>query len=274
MLRELLKTVPVLLALAAMPAVLPAQGDAASQQQPVDTGDHLPWSPIRDAVAKDTGKGLASYSYIRCTLVSIQSPQPGTRQPWKLFIADDTGQAPVVVFEDVWLQVPDREKFVKGAVIDLFAETGEYRGERQLNITQPTHIRVKPGFKVPRWSANRVDPNVFVPVTIGAIGLHTVDSRVQLAGVIEEYAPSPVPRTPTKITLRDQTGAVELVFWREVSDKLDPTVRLDRGMPLVVKGVVRTYRNQIQVNIEAPEHLANSATAFASGNGSGEGVPQ
>lgn len=230
----------------------PPSGTAQATPAPTaDPADALPWVTVSEASAMATG----SYVYVRAKLDAMQPPRPNSRAPWNLHVSDNTGTMKVVIFQDVYSQIQNpTEIFQPGVTLELFVEASEYRGERQLVVTRPAYVRVKAGSraitsKFRSGSSGGFGGN-YTPVTIMTLNRQTVGRSVQIKGTITNLDPSPGGSLPTKMVVADETGSVIVIFWKEIGDQIDPSVKVEVGQKIEISGVVTEFENTIQVRID------------------------
>lgn len=90
-----------------------------------------------------------------------------------------------------------------------------------------------------------------------------VGQRVVVTGVVVNFRDKWSERSPSKITLRDATGQMEIVYWDDVRAQIDPTLTQVRT-PLMVTGVLEEYKGALQLqvtNVEAIVRVSPETTA-------------
>lgn len=230
----------------------PASGAAQATPAPApDPADALPWVTVTEASTMATG----SYVYVRAKLDAMQPPRPNSRAPWNLHVSDNTGTMKVVIFQDVYNQIPNpTEIFQPGVTLELFVEASEYRGERQLVVTRPAYVRVKAGSRAItskfRSGGSGGFGGNYTPVTIATLNRQTVGKSVAIKGTITSIDPTPGGTLPTKLLLSDETGTVIVIYWKEIGDQINPSVKMAVGSKVEVSGVVTEFEGTIQVRID------------------------
>ncbi|MBI5153917.1 hypothetical protein HZA57_01660 [Candidatus Poribacteria bacterium] len=250
------------LAAVALPGLAGAQGGLGGGMQPTPTPTvaaaqpQIAWTTIEQTGTVD----LATYVYVRAKLVSIVAPDDGSRQPYQLFLSDNTGTRRAVIWQHVWQQMPNPDQFKPGMIVDLYAKVGDYKGVRQLEIESPQWMRVAPvrqplsasAFRDQGPSASTAVNDGYVEINIGAINTATYGRNVRIKGTVAELNESPAPRVPTKVLLKDQTGQVEVVYWTEVADTLTEFDKPVVGMEWEARGTVQDFRGKPQVKVMTP----------------------
>jgi DNA/RNA endonuclease YhcR with UshA esterase domain len=236
----------------APPQGAPPTGATQATPTPApDPADALPWVTVADASAMATG----SYVYVRAKLDAMQPPRPNSRAPWNLHVSDNTGTMKVVIFQDVYSQIQNpTEIFQPGVTLELFVEASEYRGERQLVVTRPAYVRVKAGSRAItskfRAGGSGGFGTNYTPVTIMTLNRQAVGRGVRIKGTITNLDPSPGGSLPTKMVLTDDTGSVIVIYWKEIGDQIDKSVKIAVGEQIEISGVATEFENTIQVRID------------------------
>lgn len=82
-----------------------------------------------------------------------------------------------------------------------------------------------------------------------------IGEHVVVTGVVTNFRDKWSERSPSKITLRDASGQIEVVYWDDVREKIDPTLTQVRT-PLMVTGVLEEYKGALQIQVSAVESIA------------------
>jgi DNA/RNA endonuclease YhcR with UshA esterase domain len=214
------------------------------------TNPRINWLTIKQALAVPDKTPV----FVRATLMSVAEPRPDSRQPWSLYLVDNTGTIRVVIFQDVYRRIADPSFLRQGTRVDVYAVAGEYRGERQLTIEAPTHIRRTPGAGTSALFAGMADESQgsprYDPVSIGALTMLSIGQTVTISGVVAAVQPSDNERLPTRVMLQDSTGRMPIVYWKPVADRLPESVRPIVGQPLTASGVVTEFQGSLQLRVD------------------------
>ena len=221
-----------------------------SAQPPANQQPAIQWTSL----AETETVPLKSHVFIRAKLVSLAPPDQGSKQPFSLYISDNTGTQRAVVWQNIWERVPNRNEFQAGLIIDLYAEVSDFRGDRQLEINRPQDIRIAPIPQTLPNSAYREEASVdtadeYNEMTIGAVAFGTIGKKIRVKGTVSKLALSPAPRVPTKIVVQDNTGEIEVVYWTDLSDALAYEDQPVLGQPIEVGGVVSEWRGNLQLKV-------------------------
>lgn len=237
-----------------------AQAFAQTQtqtQQPASATARAPiqWVNVKAALDAPIGTRL----YIRCNLVSVAAPRPQSRQPWSLYVNDETGTIRTVVFQDTWAKIPDTSVLAPGTRLDLYARVGEYRGERQLEIEAPNNFRRTPGtVSAAGLRSSRDDKQTFSLVSIGSINITHAGQPLRVRGVVTKYVPAENERTPFRVMVKDETGEVEGLYWKSVADKITAENRPVVGQPIELRGIATEFDGRMQVRVDESQHVSRT----------------
>jgi len=186
--------------------------------------------------------------------------------PNKVTISDGTGSIIIVYWRDIGALLPKVP-----AVGDKLQVTGEvqlYRNELQIKLanqndikflsggtggTQPpqaqkiqqTPIQITPTQPLPQVTADKITP-------ISQITASLDGKKVTVEGQISNFRAPRNERTPSAVDVKDNTGTISVVYWKEVSDKMTPEQSPVPGKNVRVKGTVNIYRNNVQLRLLNP----------------------
>lgn len=148
---------------------------------------------------------------------------------------DGSGAITLLLWQDMYDLLPDRDALAQGATIRAQGEVAEYRGELEIAPELPADVMV--------LAAG--EPAV-VRRRLGELTTADVDRVVQVEGVITSLRDF---SAGVAGTLDDGTGTIALLLWRDVYDDLagrDPT-SVARGAVLRVAGEVREYEGELEI---------------------------
>lgn len=202
-----------------------------------------------------------SIIFARGTIVSVAPPRPDSRQPYTLYLTDKSGTAKAILFQPTYNDLPDQDIIEKGQRVDVYVKLNDYKGQRQLVIREPKHIRRTPGSSAAGLGGFGVDSDTYFPITIGAINMTTIGHPVQVRGTVEEIIEPPNERTPWKIVVKDTTGKIMVIYWDEVYDAIDQPNKPEVGKMIQYSGVVNEYRGELQLRIDDANNVTRQFDA-------------
>lgn len=244
----------------------PANQQPAAQQQPTANQQQQAAEPrINWLTAEQIERvPVDSYVFHRARVASVKPPDPGSRQPWSIYLQDDTGAMRVIIWTPVWNQIPNNTAVQRGMIIDCYGKVGSFRGQRQLVIEQANWIRMAPipqPFLESQLATNSfgIDETRYMMTSIGGVTLSALGMNVHLRGEVADFEPSTAANMPNRVRLKDDTGEIPIVYWIDIAEGMAPQQMPEVGQPLEVKGRVTEYAGVIQVriysaaNIERPD---------------------
>jgi DNA/RNA endonuclease YhcR with UshA esterase domain len=260
--RQLLCALAFALATAVLPTSLtaaesnsaPAAAPANAAAKAAPRATVIPWSSVKRANDAPIGTRI----YLQAQIVSVAAPRPESRAPYSLYIADKTGTLRAIMFQDIFKKLPD-SSFVKGGTyVDLYVKVSEYRGERQLEIEAPSHVRATPGVESMPLQVAKASGETFRTVLAGAVNITHIGKPIRVQGTVVSYTEPNTDRGPFRVVLRDSTGEIEGIFWPVVAEKIKPENMPVVGQPLELNGIAAEYLGKMQVRVDAPEYVSRT----------------
>lgn len=258
----------IILGLAATlsPLVVPSPGFAQS------TPAHAPaisWKSLRQASAATRGEKV----FVRAKVLSV-TPPAAESDPTVLQVADGTGTSLVYVHAKTYKQQPVHQAVQPGAFVELFAEvTGAYQSW-ELTVSHVWNLKLVPVAEMPREAASwgpstdnsapvggRPSAPQAAPLPKGdftRVNLITKSMNgrgVRIRGEVVNVEPPSTDRTPTRVTLKDETGLIRVVYWSDVAGKLVGNDVPDRGDRFEFQGTVNEYHGELEVKVVSAESV-------------------
>ena len=224
---------------AAAPAASASAGNAAAAAPAapaapaVDPGPVVPFSAVDESLVGRT-------VVLEGTVASLKEPDPGTKQPYILAIANGDESLDVKFWGDQYLQIADPGSLPGAAVRVKVAVKPPFRGKVDLVLKRGDDLQraaSAPAAKeVPR---DRRPPVPVVEVTEAA-----VDSYVTVEGTLS--APSDRAGKGTAYTLTDASGSIMVVFW---NNTVAPGIQRKAAAAkrVRVNGKVKEFQGTVQV---------------------------
>lgn len=135
-----------------------------------------------------------------------------------------------------------------------------------LAIGQPATTKTTNVANVPASAAAPMTTPRFIEI-IGARA--HIGERVVVTGVVTNFRDKWSERSPSKITLRDGSGQIEIVYWDDVRERIDPSLTQART-PLMVTGTIEEYKGALQLQVASVESIvrvsANTTAASSLGS--------
>jgi DNA/RNA endonuclease YhcR with UshA esterase domain len=159
---------------------------------------------------------------------------------------DGTGVMTLLLWQDVYDELPEASAVVPGAVLHVEGEVTEYGGELELVPQVPADIEV----------VGMVD----LPLEDRAIGQITADDvghTVQLGGRVSEASAF---STGMKYTVDDGTGTITLLLWQNLYDQLADASLLAVGAQVSARGEIAEYQGELEIVPQLPVDVAVTGT--------------
>ena len=146
---------------------------------------------------------------------------------------DGSGTATLLLWQDLYDSLPNREALIEGAAVRALGELAEYRGELEIVPELVSDIEVLVASERP------IPERHLGELSTGDVGL-----RVRVEAVLQTLQPF---SAGVRGTLDDGTGKVTLLLWEEVYDRLSEAVSLKPGAVLQVEGDVAEYEGDLEI---------------------------
>lgn len=140
-----------------------------------------------------------------------------------------------------------------GEFIRVRGVVGEFKGELQVTIAAPDDMTVVDQASIPA-DAPRTAAERGTPVVAVASVADNLARRVSVEAELIEVKPPQNERAPTTLVVADDSGKVDIVYWEDVSDYIDPTL-LTPGAPIVIEGQAQKYRERLQLRVDSPDAI-------------------
>jgi DNA/RNA endonuclease YhcR with UshA esterase domain len=180
---------------------------------------------IGELSAGDVGSLYA----VQGVISQVSTFSAGTR----LMLDDGSGTATVLLWQDVYDSLGERDALVQGATVHAVGEVSEYRGELEIVPELGADVAVV-------VTAERI----VVEQPVGELGLDDVGQTVSIEGVLQSLRTF---SAGVRGNLDDGTGTVTLVLWQEVYDGLASPASVAPGAVLRVEGEVSEYKGKLEV---------------------------
>ncbi len=148
-----------------------------------------------------------------------------------------TGTAILLLWQDVYDQVPDKARLGVGVRVRATGKVEEYKGDWEIIPEKGADVRVIGGQAVPT-------PRPAAAVPIGSIEAGMAGQTVTIDGYITSvYKLS----TGMKYTIDDGSGKIILILWSNVYDAVPDKDRLIKGARIRATGKVEIYKGDLEV---------------------------
>ncbi len=185
---------------------------------------------LGELAAADVGQTVQ----VEGVLVSLRTFSAGVRGT----LDDGTGTVTLLLWQDVYDGLPDPAQVVPGAELRVVGEVREYKGELEVVPQAPGDVTVVGMTELPAEER-----------AIGRLTADDVGQTVQVVGQIVTVTPF---SRGIKYTLDDGTGAITLLLWQDLLDRLTDPAALAVGAQVSVRGQVDEYQGELEIVPQVP----------------------
>ena len=156
-------------------------------------------------------------------------------------INDSTGTIDVLVWNDLYEQIPQRTFFIQGTSIEVHGVIEIYLSKLQIRVTAPEDIKV---LDFASDSISKV--NNLSNITAGLTG-----QRRTVEGIIIDTKIFWGMRGRT-LKISDGTGTIDVLIWDKLGDRIPQRDSLIKGTKIQVSGKIGSYKGHLQIEPEEP----------------------
>lgn len=190
---------------------------------------------------------------------ALFEPDPGSRSPFRILLADGEERATVVIWPRSWDAVRARG-LARGVYARLRAEVGEYRGRVQLTLDEATDAEFGPAPQAKPAAPAPAPDGILAP---GDVDRALVGRSVRVGGRVARIARAEEgSRRPHTLELVGGGASRDLVAWGDVLDAA-LEAGLKEGDEVTAQVTVSEYRDRIQLKLEKAEDLVVAAGGAA-----------
>ena len=201
------------------------------------------------------------------------TPSKQSIDPFRVAIMDDTGVFLAVYWSSVDEKLTSDQKPVVGKDFEFEGQVIEHKGEIQLLVIDPQKISpssalskavsespstpdntLTPASRVSAQNPSGSESNPMI-LSINKITQEYVGKYVRVTGTIEKITPAWQPTAPHTIILTDEKGKINVVYWADVADSLQPEQKPQAGQAIQVQGKVKEFKGELQIKIYKATHI-------------------
>jgi DNA/RNA endonuclease YhcR with UshA esterase domain len=185
-------------------------------------------APERDLGALAPGDVGRLYA-VEGTISRVEAFSAGV----KCLLDDASDTATLLLWQDLYDALPQRDALIAGAAVRVVGEVSEYQGEMEIVPELPSDVALLAPAE-PLAASQRVAQ--IAPADVGR--------TVLVKGILTSLAPF---SAGVKGTLDDGTGTITLLLWQDVYDGLADPATLSAGARLSVRGEIDQYLGEMEV---------------------------
>jgi DNA/RNA endonuclease YhcR with UshA esterase domain len=214
---------------------------------------------------------------VQGAIKTITKPSEGSRAPYKVNVADETGSINLVVWPDMWDALNAQHELAAGDTVRLTAIVSRYRDELQLKIATANDVEElgKAG-TVPQGTVSTSAPPVIVSTAAPPVNVSTTTppiistvparaSTMPLSAITESLRESNITvqaaitnireptseRAPYVVTLSQGDATMPLVYWTNMLAAVERKMRV--GNTIRANVTVGEYRDKTQLRLRDPQ---------------------
>lgn len=215
-------------------------------------------------------------------ITNITTPS-SERAPYAIFINDDTEVLRIVIFQDMFKSIANPEQFAIGKRVKAVGEVKEYRGNVEVHLKSAASLELYDGpaaaavaapgmakVAAPAAPSAPAAPAINVPAPADLVAISTInaaakDKTVSIRGKVTGVRPSSRENVPTTVSVQDDTGTIDVVFWEDIGSLIPAASKPTVGAHMQFSGKVNVYRDKPQVKLgKASDIVRLGAAAGAS----------
>jgi DNA/RNA endonuclease YhcR with UshA esterase domain len=196
---------------------------------------------LGDLRPEDTGRMVAVQGVLR----SLQTFSAGVKGT----LEDDTGTVTLLLWQDLYDDLPDQARLAPGAVLEVQGEVAQYQGNLEIVPQSPADLVVAGLVALP------TDRRTIDRVTASDVG-----QRLEVSGRVVDADPF---SKGLRYTLDDGTGTLTLLIWQNLYERLPDANLLAMGTEVMVQGEVVEYWGELEIVPQMPADVWVIAPAAA-----------
>jgi DNA/RNA endonuclease YhcR with UshA esterase domain len=177
---------------------------------------------------------------VQAVVREVRRPASGSRAPWRVRLADETGALPLVF----WPPAEREPELVPGQLVQCRARVQRYRETLQLKLSRMQDLKLV--------AAPITKPVERMPLS--ALSPALAGTRVNVVGEVTDLTvPPPDRRAPYRLLLRQGGVTLPAVCWPAEAEAL--TDRVEPGTCCEVTAEVSLYQGRLQLKVREAAHI-------------------
>lgn len=189
---------------------------------------------------------LDSVVEIQGTIKTISPPREGSKQPYKIKVADETGAITVIIWQNIFEVVKSQYNLAPGDAIRVRAPVSEFRNEVQLTLKNASDLGVRPQSGPPGGSATSGGGQA-ATTPLASINQSLVGQELTIQAAITDVREPSSEKAPFVVTLTQGEARVPMVFWKDLQERIADKIRV--GNVVRAKVQVNQHRDTLQVKL-------------------------
>ncbi|MCX7765350.1 MAG: exodeoxyribonuclease VII large subunit [Candidatus Sumerlaeia bacterium] len=195
-------------------------------------------------------------------MVSPTSP----KAPYSYYVSDGTESIRVVIWEDVFQKLKNREQLKPGVEVLVRGKVKEFRNLLEIHLenpnglqlasevaTAPVSIAPTPS-TAPVSGATSLSASGITPIS--QLNSNLLNKTLTVRGKITNIIPSWQPKAPTTVQLEDESGgSIKVVYWPDVEKGLSESQRPVVDGTMLATGILSEYKGTLQLKVSSPSNI-------------------
>ncbi len=193
---------------------------------------------------------------IQATVKSVTRPREGSKAPFKLDIADETGRINLTIWSDNFEVIESRYNLAPGDLIRVRARVKEFRGELELELRNAGDLKMlskggsKSGPETGGPSAKGKDQST---TPLSKINESMMNQELYVQASITDVKEPRSERAPYIVTLSEGGTQIPMVYWSDVQSSVASQIRV--GNVIRAKLTVSEHRGTLQLKLRDARDL-------------------
>jgi DNA/RNA endonuclease YhcR with UshA esterase domain len=208
---------------------------------------------------------------VQATIKSINRPREGSRAPYRVNIADDSGAINLIIWSDVFEVVESQYGLTPGQLISVRARVTEFRGEVQLTLRGAGDLKLlsKAGAKSTSDAGGAAAKSKDQAATaLSKIDESMMGQEVSVQANITDVREPRSERAPYIVTLSQDGSQLPLVYWSDIHETIGSQVRV--GNVIRAKVQITEHRGNLQLKLRNARDFSVVAGGAAADSGEAE----
>jgi DNA/RNA endonuclease YhcR with UshA esterase domain len=155
----------------------------------------------------------------------------------------------------VFDKVAQRESIRPGARLRATGKVEDFRGNLEIHPKEISDLVVLEA------GAQRTLPVAGGVWPISSLTHDSLRQEVTIVGKVANARKIPGDNSPYILTISDNTGSIDVVFWVALADRLSDAQKAEVGDKVKITGELGEYRGNLQIRLEKPENLKTEKSA-------------
>jgi len=169
-------------------------------------------------------------------------------------ISDGTGTIDVLIWKDLYNQIPQRASLVQGTKIQVSGEIASYKGRLQIKPRNPSDTQIAGAVPVPAATAPVIRKIPVRTTPISNITQASIGQWETLKGTITSVYVFKEAKGRT-LKISDGTGTINVLIWKDLYEEIPQRASLFQGTKIQVSGEIASHKGRLQIKPRDPDDV-------------------